>query len=152
MANLMANLEGVYAIAREVFRNRNAAGAPARHRAKMKVAIRGTREARGPLRLALLYARMARDAIRAGDSQISSTTVLLARSYITKAQLAGVMSTEAARKRVWVEAATGRTQLTDRQKTQVHELLAAGMPQKTVAHELGVSAKTIGRLVRARQK
>jgi DNA-binding NarL/FixJ family response regulator len=141
----MANPSTVYLLAREVYRNRNARGAPPQYRAAVKAAIRPM------LQRALKDARTARDCYQAGDSSTAGQAMMLARYWIQKAKEAAHKSVAGRRNAVWADYASGRKKLTDAQEKKIIDLVSAGTMQKTVADQFGVSTKTVSRLVNSKQ-
>ena len=85
----MANPNAVYQLAREVFDARNGGRTPASLRLQVKQAIRGTNATggRGPLRMALIQAKHARDSFKHGETALAAQQLLLARYWMDKAEI-----------------------------------------------------------------
>lgn len=105
----MANPNAVYQIAREIFYARNGGSTPASLRREVKQAIRGTTAVggRGPLRMALMQAKYARDSFRHGRTDIATKQLMLARYWMEKAAIVSAaiqLSKNSAAKRVSAKA------------------------------------------------
>lgn len=141
----MANPSTVYILAREVYRNRNAGGAPAKHRAAMKIAIRPL------LKMALKDARTARDLYRVGNASLAGQAMMLARYWMDRARATAAAAIEGNRARTWAEHASSRKKLNAEQERRIVDLVRAGTRQKIVASQFGVSEKTVSRLVNPKE-
>lgn len=148
---MMANPANVYLIAGEVYRNRNAAGVPAKYRAAARNAVRGDRPIRGrrgPLRMALVHARNARDCFRGGKPELGNTQLLIAWRYIDAAKLLLIQAIAESKSRVLAKLASERGKASDRQKREVCKAAKAGTAQKVLAAKYGVDIRTIRRWIR----
>lgn len=142
----MANIESIYVVAGLVYRNRNAKGAPEKYRNGVKAAVRGDPERRGPLRMALMHAHLARDCWRHGDLQTYTAQMMLAQNWIAKAETLTLRTVKKLTGESISASKVGRGKLTDKQREKIACELRAGTSHKTLMVRFKVSAQTLSRI------
>ena len=161
----MVNTSTVYLIAAEVFRARNAASAPDKHRAEIRAALRGNPYPgkRGPLRMALLDAHQARECFRHGAMEAGAAKLMLARHWMSKATVLYGEIMAGKYRQSKVEQASAPRKLIhnveDFIRKRHKELCAAGNQYGAIkliqreledgAHELKLSRPTISKAIKA---